>query len=150
MTEKLDDRLVNGDHGYTDPAPAKRNETGRWMAEQVLHTTAGAFSADKRSYLFTSLVDFLTVAQWWAKQKKLELLPLEEDERLAIGFRVDLGDGGILLRATGDIAIALRESSPAAFRSGGFAPNPFDRAAALRRMVEIEEQAKAAAPRRSA
>jgi hypothetical protein len=150
MSEKLDDRLINGDHGFTEPAPTTRNETGRWMAEQVLHGTGGAFAYDKRSYLFSSLMDFVTVAQWWAKQKKTAALPLEEDERLALGFRVDLGDGGILLRATGDIALAIRESNPGAFAAGGFAPNPFDLQGAMRRMAEIEEQAKSAAPRRSA
>ena len=150
MTGKLDDRLVNGDHGFTEPAAGKINESGRWLAEQVLFNAAGGFAYDKKSYLFTGLMDFLTVAQWWAKQRKTELLSLEENERLAIGFRVDLGDGGILLRATGDIAVALRESNPGAFRSGGFAPNPFDLQAALRALSQIEEQAKAAAPRRSA
>lgn len=150
MAETYDDQRVNGDKGFTEPAPAKANETARWLNEQVLHDRGGAFAYDKRSYLFTSLMDFLTVAQWWAKQRKTDLLPLEEDERLAIGFRVDLGDGGILLRTTGDIAVALRQSNPAAFHSGGFAPSPFDLQAAMRVLVEIEEGAKSAAPRRSA
>lgn len=150
MAEKLDDRLVNGDHGYTEPAAAKLNETARWLAERVLHGAGGAFAYDKKSYLFTSLADFVTIAQWWAKESKRELIRLEEDSRLGIGFRVDFGDGGVLLRAVDDIAVALRESNPGAFRDGGFAPNPFDRQAAMRSLVAIEEQAKAAAPRRSA
>jgi hypothetical protein len=129
----------------------KFNETGRRLVEQVLFGMSGAASADYEAFDFTSLRDYVTVAQWWAAQTKRVSLPLELDEAERMAYRIDLGDGGILMRTSGDIVRALRETNPDAFEAGGFrAGTPIDLQAALRRLGEIEENSKQVAPRRSA
>ena len=146
-----DDRPVRGDQGMIDGPRQGLNETGRRLVEKVLFTMAYRPSVDFDAFDFTSLADYVRVGQWWAAQRGVVALPLEEDAPLRIAYRIDLGDGGILLRVSDDIARSLRESNPGAFEPGAFlAGGAIDLQAALRRLAEIEEHSKTVAPRRSA
>jgi hypothetical protein len=135
----------------SETSRTKFNETGQRLYKQVLFGMSGGASADYEAFEFTSLRDYVTIAQWWSAQSKKPSLPLVEDEAERIAYRIDLGDGGILMRSSGDIVRALRETNPDLFGEGLFQlSGPIDLQAALRRLGEIEEGSKQVAPRRSA
>jgi hypothetical protein len=129
----------------------KFNETGQRLYKQVLFGMSGGASADYEAFEFTSLRDYVTIAQWWAAQSKQPALALIEDDAERISYRIDLGDGGILMRTSGDIVRALRETNPDLFGDGLLhASGSIDLQAALHRLGDIEESSKQVAPRRSA